>query len=127
MTSSKIEAGFFQAVSSFSPVGAAWPLLTFSWACDIGLLTVSVRRSLDSTIKMELPFDLMMVKDAVLWLAPTFVLPVYCYFISQTRRNLVQHLLWIAGIIACGFIPMTVPAGNTAVRFEIRFICPFRF
>lgn len=62
--------------------------------------------------------DLALVKDAVLWLAPTFVLPVYCYFISQTRRNFFQHILWVIGIIACGFIPMTVPAKNTAVRFE---------
>lgn len=67
---------------------------------------------------MAVSIDAKMVQDAVLWLAPTFVLPVYCYLISQTRRNLMQHILWVIGIIACGFIPMTVPADNTAVRFE---------
>lgn len=66
---------------------------------------------------MDLVSDWESVRNAVLWLAPAFGLPVYCFFISQTKRNWLQHALWVIGITMCCLIPLTVPATNTAVRF----------
>jgi hypothetical protein len=66
---------------------------------------------------MDSSIDLAGIRSAVLWLAPAFGLPVYCYLISQTRRNALQHILWIVGITVCCMIPLTVPATNTAARW----------
>lgn len=65
---------------------------------------------------MDTSFDWIAVRNAVLWLAPTFALPVYCYYISHTRRNLLQHLLWMLGIAMTCMIPMTVTVENSSVR-----------